>query len=330
MTNIQKLAVEIFQTPTKQELLQRSKMSKVEFAEWLKSRFTLDNTLRGKLLSMFSDGVFVINEQQNRTLYDEIYQEYLFLPKSNIGIMYDSSSAFQDYVNVLEVKYGKTNMIAIGVNHVEMFLLPSNSSFILTANIQKLAEEIFKAPTKDVLLQRALDLEQFTKNSDGTYDSKSNVNIINKHLIENGKLLIKFGRINGDFDCSWSGLTSLEGVPNIVLGDFDCHENYLTSLEGSPKSVSGSFYCSHNNLISLEGTLKIILGDFNCSFNELESLEGAPKIVKGNFHCFDNNLTSLEGAPNTVGGNFDCESNLHEFTEADVRSVCDVKGKIYV
>jgi len=41
-------------------------------------------------------------------------------------------------------------------------------------------------------------------------------------------------------------------------------------------------------------------------------------------------LTSLEGAPETVGGDFYCGYNSVQFTEAQVRAVCDVKGDVYV
>jgi len=39
---------------------------------------------------------------------------------------------------------------------------------------------------------------------------------------------------------------------------------------------------------------------------------------------------SLEGAPEYVGGNFYCRGNPVRFTEAQVRAVSEVKGKIFV
>jgi len=38
----------------------------------------------------------------------------------------------------------------------------------------------------------------------------------------------------------------------------------------------------------------------------------------------------LFGAPETVGGDFYCYNNPGNFTEEQVRAVCDVKGKIIV
>lgn len=43
-----------------------------------------------------------------------------------------------------------------------------------------------------------------------------------------------------------------------------------------------------------------------------------------------NQLTSLEGAPKEVEGLFICSNNSVEFTEEQVREVCNVKGNVYV
>jgi hypothetical protein len=70
--------------------------------------------------------------------------------------------------------------------------------------------------------------------------------------------------------------------------------------------------------------------DFDCSNNKLTSLINAPKFVGGNFNCSYNELTSLEGASTNVGGGFYCRNNPVEFTEQQVRAVCDVKGDVFV
>jgi len=86
------------------------------------------------------------------------------------------------------------------------------------------------------------------------------------------------------------------------------------------------------DLTKLPDILKDITvgGNFNCSYNELTSLEGAPKTVGENFGCSYNKLTSLDGAPTIVYKDFYCRNNNVQFTEAQVRAVCDVKGKIIV
>ena len=125
---------------------------------------------------------------------------------------------------------------------------------------------------------------------------------------------IKFGKVSGNFDCSWNKLTSLEGSPQKVGGSFDCRHNNLTSLKGAPQEVGGSFDCrgnrhSEGKLYSLEGAPQKVGGDFYCSSNRLTSLKGAPQEVGGDFNCEESNLTSLKGAPREVGGGFNCSEN---------------------
>ena len=115
----------------------------------------------------------------------------------------------------------------------------------------------------------------------------------------------------GDLDLIGLKLTKLpEILKNVSIGgDFDCGLNNLTSLENCPSSVDGTFGCVNNNLTSLEGS---------------------PSSVGGSFICGGNNLTSLEGAPKFVGGDFYCTDNPVQFTRKGVKSVCNVKGRIFV
>jgi hypothetical protein len=84
-------------------------------------------------------------------------------------------------------------------------------------------------------------------------------------------------------------------------------------------------------LTSLPNDAPKYAGDnFWCNDNKLTSLQGSPKYVGGNFDCDNNKLTSLQYAPKYVGGNFYCHNNTKKFTEKEVRTVCDVKGNIYV
>ena len=94
----------------------------------------------------------------------------------------------------------------------------------------------------------------------------------------------------------------------------------------------GNLELSNMNLTELPEILKDITvsGHFICSNNKLTSLNNSPKTVGGYFSCSNNNLTSLVGAPTSVGGAFNCGNNSVQFTEAQVRAVCDVKKKVYV
>ena len=89
--------------------------------------------------------------------------------------------------------------------------------------------------------------------------------------------------------------------------------------------------CSGNNLTSLPDNMNFSnLQYFDCHNNKLTSFVGSPSHVGGDFKCNDNNLTSLDGVPKFVGGSFRCENNPGNFTEQDIRTVCDVKEDIFL
>ena len=179
------------------------------------------------------------------------------------------------------------------------------------------------------------------------YDGDLDNNILKKFVSEDKDgFIINFGKIignfdcsyfglksfkgapkevGGNFDCSWNKLTSLEGAPREVGINFNCSSNYLTSLRGAPQTVGGRFDCSFNQLTSLEGAPTKVGGDFDCSWNKLPSLKGAPKEVGGWFDCSRSHLISLEGAPQKVGKDFNCRNNLNLHS---LDGIGEVKGKI--
>lgn len=116
-----------------------------------------------------------------------------------------------------------------------------------------------------------------------------------------GCLPVKFGQINGDFNCSLNELTSLEGAPHTVLGTFDCSWNNLTSLEYSPKKVGRSFFCHNNSLETLKGAPTEVKRTFDCSFNTLKNLSGGPIRVESIFNITSNDIRTFEGFPDFVG-----------------------------
>lgn len=54
--------------------------------------------------------------------------------------------------------------------------------------------------------------------------------------------------VNGNFDCSYNHLRSLEGSPKIITGYFNCSNNHLFSLKGMPKKIGKDFYVQDNFL----------------------------------------------------------------------------------
>lgn len=138
--------------------------------------------------------------------------------------------------------------------------------------------------------------------------------------------------IKGNLDLSNRNLTVLPDIlKNVTVdGNFWCGHNKLTSLKNAPSIVVGSFWCGNNKLTTLAGSPSSVGRNFDCSYNDLTSLEFAPTNVGRDFWCGVNGLTSLEFAPTSVGRDFDCIENTVKFTEAQVRAICDVKGKIFV
>ena len=156
---------------------------------------------------------------------------------------------------------------------------------------------------------------KFKKTSKGEYNVDGDFYLEDfPELVVDGKLIIKFGKVNGSFYCQdCDGLTSLKGAPKEVKGVFNCSAcKNLKSLEGAPTVVDGSFIC------------------IKC--DSLTSLKGAPKEIKYQFYCSGcKNLKSLEGAPEKVGGLFNCEDCGTKFTEEEVEEICDVSSdRIYV
>ena len=68
------------------------------------------------------------------------------------------------------------------------------------------------------------------------YDSDGDVHL-GKDLVSSGKIVIPFGRVRGNFNCSSLGLVSLKNVPVRVDGNFNCTDN--GNLESDEKHLYG-------------------------------------------------------------------------------------------
>ena len=125
------------------------------------------------------------------------------------------------------------------------------------------------------------------------------------------------------FNCA--SLESLEGAPKKVKEDFKCPNCVsLKTLKGAPEKVGREFNCHGcTSLESLEGAPKDCnyFACTNCT--SLKTLEGAPvKCVA--FYCnYCSSLKTLEGAPKECK-HFFCRHCGGEFTEDNVKAVCDV------
>ena len=119
-----------------------------------------------------------------------------------------------------------------------------------------------------------------------------------------------------------------------IRGGIDLNNKEIEVLPDlSDVILTGFFYCSNNkHLKSLDGCPKEVQEDFECSKNKLlNSLKGSPKKIGGDFTVtYNKNILNLDGCPEEVGGNFTFYSLDFNFTEEQVRAVCDVKGEVYV
>ena len=85
-----------------------------------------------------------------------------------------------------------------------------------------------------------------SENPDGSFDCNSNI-IIEHGIVKDGKLLIKFNKVDGVFCCEYNNLTTLEGTPNEVSDSFYCDCNPNLIISSLPKSFE-TFICQYNNL----------------------------------------------------------------------------------
>jgi hypothetical protein len=106
-------------------------------------------------------------------------------------------------------------------------------------------------------------------------------------------LPIQFGKVSGDFVCSYTNLTSLRGSPQFVGGNFNCDDTKITSLEYAPQSVGGQFSCIGTKIPSLKGAPHSVGKGFYCHSTKITSLEYAPQSVGKGFYCHNTRIISL-------------------------------------
>ena len=98
-----------------------------------------------------------------------------------------------------------------------------------------------------------LRIYNYTINKDLTVDVSWDVWLDGLDL---EKIPLKFGKVDGNFHCSYNKLTSLEGCPEFVSGYFACSNNKLVSIEYCPEEVGGDFFCYQNNVRFTEKEIK--------------------------------------------------------------------------
>lgn len=112
-------------------------------------------------------------------------------------------------------------------------------------------------------------------------------------------LPVKINIINGEFNCSENGLTTLEGGPDKVIGNYNCNNNLkLNNLVGGPSQVDGEYDAINCGLTSLVGAPLICKGDFCVNNNLLEDFTGISEARwDGDIYLVKNPLYSFQGLP---------------------------------
>ena len=137
-------------------------------------------------------------------------------------------------------------------------LLDDDDIYLDPKNDKKVVEEWIK--------NNYIIAGKLTISDDLVVDCSGDVFVKNRNIESLANDMFRWGNIRGDFTCSFTQITTLEGAPEKVGGYFYCqHCDNLKSLEGAPKEVGRNFSCS------------------NCE--NLKTLDGAPKKVGEKFFC---------------------------------------------
>ena len=134
----------------------------------------------------------------------------------------------------------------------------------------------------------------------------------------------KIKKANGHVDVSGNRLTSLVGLPTIVVGKLSIYNNPgLKTLAGCPELVRGDFEALWLPITNCIGGPKYVMGDLYLHDTEINSLEGFPKEVTGNVYLGNTPLGSIL-FPKNDGGT----SKAHALYD-EIRNICKIQGDIY-
>ena len=74
----------------------------------------------------------------------------------------------------------------------------------------------------------------------------------------------------------------------------------------------------------------IIKGSFFCNNCGLITFKGMPHTIKGILGCAGNKIKTLKYMPKEIERSLFIDRNPIKFTENEIRSLCNVKGDVYV
>ncbi len=176
----------------------------------------------------------------------------------------------------------------------------------------KLKDILLEAKTPSIFIPRRTDdrvermIKSYIRNGIHGYLDLSEMNL------DKIPEILKGITLDGSLNVSVNPkIKTLENSPSEIMGNFRCHSTGISDFVGGPEYVGRGMFCYH------------------CP--KLNSFVGSPKYVGGDFVIVsDQLLTSIEGIPEVIDENFNIYAPSVNFTEQDIRKVCDVNGKISI
>jgi hypothetical protein len=123
--------------------------------------------------------------------------------------------------------------------------------------------------------EKRITTDDYVIDQDG--DIHVNTHVRMRKSTPNRVLPVQFAVVDGSCILADMRLTSLRGAPHTVNGDFDCSYNALTTLQHAPTSIGAqaNFNCAHNALTSLAHAPSDST-ELVCDHNLLKNLTHAP------------------------------------------------------
>ena len=232
-------------------------------------------------------------------------------------------SFIPDNVIIYDIKSIKSGTCYIDItNLTSLKQLPTEFSYDPNRRLTRtLSVNLNKITDDEIIIPKGIDNLIIDKDDDITRLPK----VIDYSIsVFNEKQLGHIKKVNGDFTCGNTKITSLVGCPKEVTGNFDAHNSKITDLKGSPEHVGGDFTCAYTQIKSLKGCPKYI-GDtfefFNTQITEIDDFPehvekdidmsglknlknfiGLPEVINGNLNIGYCNVESLEGLPKEIKG----------------------------
>ena len=170
---------------------------------------------------------------------------------------------------------------------------------------------------------KSIGVERFTIRQ-GVNELKVDV-VGNVKIRGTRKLPFQFGKVEGDFDCSFCQMPSLLNCPETVTGNFTASHNKLKTVRGIPHVSGDIILHSNRELASIAEMQTDVEGNLDVSNCALGGFIGFPKTIKGWLNASRNRFSRLE-ADLTVGGEADFSSNFVVDDKVGIR--CG--GKVYL